>query len=77
MKNTKNISIVLFAAAFLLVLGFGVRLVADYYQYQEGLKSYPFYFYMVGRGLTFLAPAVLCIIGGRKLQPAHVKKDKK
>jgi hypothetical protein len=77
MENTKEISIFLFAAAFLLVLGFAIRLGADYFQYVEGLKTHPFYFYILERGATFLAPAVLCTIGGRKLRPTHVKKDKK
>jgi hypothetical protein len=46
----------------LLVIGFVIRLAADYSQYQSTVNSAPFYVFVIVRSLRFLFPGVVCFI---------------
>lgn len=58
--------------AILLVIGFIIRLGADYYQYREGLSSLPFYYYILGRSILFLVPGILCVIGAAIIKRKYI-----
>lgn len=77
MRDKLKLSTFLLTAAVIFVLGFIMRLGADYYQYLEGIKSFPFYYYILGRGVTFLVPGILCLAGGKMLKPVRVKNKNK
>lgn len=54
----------LFAIAGLLLVGFCIRLGADYLQYSVTLNSAPFSVFVLVRALEFLLPAVIALIAG-------------
>jgi len=62
MKKIVRLDRFLYIVAALLALGFIIRVVADYYQYQEAINSAPFYVYIIGRGISFLLPGIICLI---------------
>lgn len=62
MKKILKIENVLIAAGILLLIGFAIRLGADYYQMQIGLHSAPFYLFVLERSLTFLLPSMICFV---------------
>lgn len=69
MKKVLRADKFLFVIAILLVLGFIIRLGADYYKYQNAINSAPFYTFIVGRSILFLLPSIICFIAA-----AYVKK---
>ncbi|MFL0245547.1 hypothetical protein [Candidatus Clostridium stratigraminis] len=62
MKSILRIDKFLNVIAALLVLGFVIRLGADYYKYQNSGNSAPFYVFIIGRGIEFLLPSIICFI---------------
>lgn len=46
----------------LLLIGFIIRLWADYYKYSNSITSEPFYVFVIGRSLVFLLPSIICFI---------------
>ena len=46
----------------LLVVGFAIRLGADYYKYDPITTSAPFYTYIIVRAFEFILPSILTFI---------------
>ena len=65
MKKMLRLDRVMYAAALLLAIGFFVRLGADYFQIEQGLKFLPFSYYILGRSLVFLVPSAVCALLGK------------
>ncbi|MDO4815652.1 MAG: hypothetical protein Q4A83_03485 [Bacillota bacterium] len=66
MKKEKY-SLFLYITAALLVIGFAIRLGADYF-YNYELGSSPFYLYIIERFAEFILPAIACIAAGHILK---------
>jgi len=62
MKKKINTHIFLNIVGCLLIIGFAIRLGADYYQYRQTIHSAPFDIYILERTLEFLLPSVICFI---------------
>lgn len=73
MKQPFNIILFLKVVAILLLVGFVIRLGADYYQYYLGLKSQPFYYYVIGRSFLFIIPSILCALGAHYIKVNSVR----
>lgn len=70
MENILKIDKFLNLVAVLLVLGFFIRLGADYFKYKNTGNSAPFYVFIIGRGIVFLLPSIICFIAAK-----YVKKQ--
>ncbi|GGM18306.1 hypothetical protein GCM10011351_00100 [Paraliobacillus quinghaiensis] len=74
MKNIFRIDKVLIVASVLLVLGFVIRLGADYYKYQNTINSTPFYVFIIGRSIVFLLPSIICFSAAKYVKKLnHIK----
>lgn len=60
MKMVLKVENFLIAIGILLIIGFAIRLGADYYQIQIGIRSVPFYIFLLERILEFLSPNAIC-----------------
>ena len=63
--DRKNIYKLFYGAVLLLVIGFCVRVGADFYEYNEMTYSAPFYVFLIVRGLEFLLPGLLLFLAAR------------
>ncbi len=63
--KTKNIGTFLQTICILLIIGFAVRLGADYLKYDAATASVPFYSYIIERALEFILPSVIVFIAGK------------
>lgn len=63
MKNFLRPDNFLNFAGIFLIIGFAIRLWADYIEHQN-----PFYLFIIGRSLIFLLPAIICFIAARYLK---------
>ncbi len=68
MRQPLNVTHFLKIVAVFLLIGFVIRVGADYYQYREGLKALPFYYYVIGRTLLFIVPSTLCAAGAKYIE---------
>lgn len=69
MENLLRKDKILNAAAILLVLGFIIRVAADYYKYQNDIiNSEPFSLFVFARSIEFLLPGIICLIIARYLK---------
>ncbi len=73
----KHAHIFLFVIAGLLVLGFAIRLVADYILYNPMETSFPFYAYAMERSVEFLLPALAALVVGLIIKQKNRKGDLK
>ncbi len=62
MKQFLKINRFLSLIGILLVIGFVIRLWADYYKYHNSITSEPFYVFIIGRSVAFLLPSIICFI---------------
>lgn len=62
-----------YAIAGLLVVGFAVRLWADFLQYDAMVHSAPFSTYVLVRAVEFLLPGAICFIAAMVLQKKRSK----
>lgn len=62
MKKHFNMGKYINIAGILLMIGFVIRLSADYYKYRIGSASAPFYTSLIERSIDYLLPAVICFI---------------
>jgi len=62
MKKLLEVDKFLNVTGILLIIGFVIRLGADYYKYQNTINSAPFYVLIIGRSVVFLLPSVICFI---------------
>lgn len=58
MKKSK-IYLFLYGLSLLFILGFVIRLGADYWKYNEITNSAPFYTYIIVRALEFILPSII------------------
>lgn len=68
MKKVLKLDNFLIIAGVLLVIGFAVRLGADYYQYSLETDSNPFYLLILARAAVFLLPSCICFIISARLK---------
>lgn len=68
----ENIYKFLYVVGILLIIGFAIRLGADYYKYDPINNSSPFYINIIVRSTEFLMPSIILIIIATKL----LKKQK-
>lgn len=52
----------LYFCSIILVFGFGVRIIADYFKYNESYSS-PFYITLIVRVIEFVVPAIILFLG--------------
>lgn len=52
----------LYVISILLVIGFGIRLGADYFKYNTINNSVPFYVFILVRMLEFIIPSIIIYI---------------
>ncbi len=62
--SRKHLYIFLFVIAGLLVLGFAIRLMADYVLYNPTETSFPFYAKVIERSTEFLLPSIVAFVVG-------------
>ena len=62
--SRKHLYIFLFVIAGLLLLGFAIRLVADYVLYNPAETSFPFYAKVIERSVEFLLPSLISLVVG-------------
>ncbi len=60
----------LYFTSILLIIGFIIRLVADYFTYK--VYSSPFYVYIIVRSLEFLLPSIILLIVGNILKSKNI-----
>ena len=66
----------LYGASVLMVLGFVIHLVVDYYKYSATLNSAPFWIWIVVDALIWLIPAALALIAGYVAKKKMISKEK-
>ncbi|MDO5564911.1 MAG: hypothetical protein Q4F88_06765 [Eubacteriales bacterium] len=54
----------MYAIAILLLIGFAIRLGADYFKYDSITSSAPFYVFILERALEFILPSIIIFIVG-------------
>ena len=64
----------LYGAAGLMAVGFGVHTLVDYLRYDSALNTAPFYIWIIVNALLWLIPALLAFLAGFI---AHKKLSKK
>ena len=62
MRKTLELDKFLSLIGIILIIGFVIRLGADYYKYKDTINSVPFYTFIIGRSLVFLLPSIICFI---------------
>ncbi|MFD2114325.1 hypothetical protein ACFSTH_00940 [Paenibacillus yanchengensis] len=62
MKRLLELDKLLNVIGILLIIGFIVRLGADYYKSQNLIDAAPFYSFIIGRSVLFLLPSAICFI---------------
>ncbi len=58
----ENVYKFLYAVSLLLLIGFFVRLGADYFTYKKDIYSIPFYVFILERAAEFIIPSVIFFI---------------
>ena len=66
----------LYGASILMVLGFCIHLLVDYYKYNTTLNSAPFWLWIVTDALLWLLPAAVAAIAGFVAKKKLTKKEK-
>ncbi len=72
----ENIYKFLYAISILLIVGFAIRLGADYFKYDAALTSAPFYVYIITRALEFLLPSAIIFVIATVIKKRKDRKDK-
>lgn len=62
----------LYAVALLMLMGFCVRLGADYYKYNDTINSAPFYAFVIERAIEFIIPCILCFVIARITKKKYI-----
>lgn len=69
----KNVHKLLYAVSVLLLLGFCIRVVADYLQYSSSLNSAPFYLWILARVIEFIVPGMIAFIAAGLVKKKYEK----
>lgn len=72
----QNLYKFLYVVCVLLILGFCVRIGADYIKYDTQNNSAPFYVFILVRIIEFILPCSICFIGAIITKKKYGCKDK-
>lgn len=67
--------IILKIMCVLLIIGFVIRLISDYYQIKIGNNSFPFYVFVIERALEFLIPSLIIFTSAKYFENKYNKKE--
>ena len=70
----ENIYKLLYAVSILSLIGFIVRLGADYFKYDNLNNSAPFYTFIMVRMIEFLIPSIAILIIGKVIKKKYSKQ---
>lgn len=70
-----NIFKFLYAISALLVLGFAIHTIVDACRYDSMLTSFPFYAFVIGHAVVYLAPALIVCVAGLICKKKFAKKE--
>lgn len=71
--NKKNIYKFLYAVSVFLVVGFAIRLGADYFKYDDINNSAPFYIFIIERVIEFILPSIIVFIVAKVVKKKYSK----
>ena len=69
----QNIYKFLYLVCAFLILGFCIRLGADYFKYDTVLNSAPFYTFAIVRAVEFVVPSIIIFIVARIIKNKYNK----
>lgn len=69
----ENIYKFLYAVGIFLIVGFVIRLGADYFQYNNINNSTPFYTFIIERLVEFILPSIIVFISGKVMKKKYSK----
>ena len=72
MKN-ENIYQFLYVVCIFLIVGFAIRLGADYFKYDNINNSAPFYTLIIERLVEFILPSIIVFIVGKVMKKKYSK----
>lgn len=64
----ENIYKFLYAVCMVLIVGFAIRLGADYFKYNNINNSAPFYTFIIERTVEFILPSIIVFIVGKVMK---------
>lgn len=71
--NKEKIYKFLYFVSALLIIGFGIRVGVDAYQYSAAINSAPFYVFVLARSAEFILPAAICFVIGIVMNKKQTK----
>lgn len=69
----ENIYKLLYAICMILIIGFLVRLGADYFKYDSINNSAPFYAFIITRIVEFIIPSIIIFFVGKEIKKKYSK----
>jgi len=69
----ENIYKFLYAVCIFLIVGFVIRLGADYFKYDNINNSTPFYTFIIERVVEFIIPSIIVFIVGKVMKKKYSK----
>lgn len=69
----ENIYKFLYAVCMFLIVGFAIRLGADYLKYNNINNSAPFYTFIIERTVEFILPSIIVLIVGKVMKKKYSK----
>ena len=69
----ENIYKFLYAVCIFLIVGFVIRLWADYFKYDNINNSAPFYTFVIERVVEFILPSIIVFIVGKVMKKKYSK----
>lgn len=69
----ENIYKFLYAVCIFLIVGFAIRLGADYFKYDKINNSAPFYTFIIERVVEFILPSIIVFIVGKVMKKKYSK----
>lgn len=69
----ENIYKFLYAICIFLIIGFTIRLGADYFKYNNINNSAPFYTFIIERVVEFILPSIIIFIVGKVIKKKYSK----
>lgn len=69
----ENIYKLLYAICIFLIVGFAIRLGADYFKYDNINNSAPFYTCIIERVVEFILPCIIVFIAGKVIKKKYSK----
>ena len=69
----ENVYKFLYAVSIFLLIGFAIRLGADYFKYDSVSNSTPFYAFIIERVIEFIIPSVIVFIVAKVVKRKYSK----